>query len=127
METTTAVRTAASPTARILVVDDHLDSAEMLCNLLDRIGYEASSSFTLADAKARCAAEPFDLLILDRDLPDGDGGDLLRSCPTRAIALTGHAYPRDVIASRDAGFLDHLNKPVMFDELVRSIRAALRS
>lgn len=116
---------SSSPAARILVVDDHLDSAEMICNLLDRIGYDTSSTFTLADAKARCAAEPFDLLILDRDLPDGDGGDLLRVCRTRAIALTGHAYPRDVVASRDAGFLDHLNKPVMFNDLLRSVRAAL--
>ena len=75
----------------------------------------------------RCAAaeaEPFDLLISDLGLPDGSGTDLLgellrRSAvgKVKAIALSGYGMEQDLQRTRDAGFSEHLIKPVDMDKL----------
>jgi DNA-binding response OmpR family regulator len=73
------------------------------------------------------ANEPFDLLISDIGLPDGNGLQLMREIRSRrnahvpGIALSGFGSEDDVRKSRDAGFEHHLVKPIDFDRLVKVI------
>lgn len=116
---------AAVERPRLLVVEDHEDTAEILTRLLDLCGYEVTAVHTVADALAAASAKPFDLLISDIGLPDGSGLDLMRQVRERlgisGIALSGYGMEEDIEKSRDAGFLDHLVKPVNVDYLKSTI------
>jgi hypothetical protein len=110
---------------RLLVVEDHKDTAEILARLLELSGYEVTAVHTVADALAVAATAPFDLLISDIGLPDGTGLDLMRQIRDRlgiaGIALSGYGMEEDIEKSRDAGFLDHIVKPVNVDYLKATI------
>jgi PAS domain S-box-containing protein len=107
---------------RILLVEDHTDSAEALAYLLRSLGYEVALARSVAEGLARADAG-FDLLVSDLGLPDGSGVDLVRELrrrqaaapepqPLRAIALSGYGMASDVRRSHEAGFQAHLTKPV---------------
>jgi CheY-like chemotaxis protein len=121
-----AQATAASPTRpkRILLVEDHQDSADTLSQLLTYQNYEVSVARTVESALA-IAEQGFDLLISDIRLPDGNGLDLMRRVqsmhPVRGIALSGFGTEEDVCRSREAGYEIHLTKPVNFDRLLEAI------
>lgn len=103
---------------RVLVVDDNVDSAEMLALLLDAEGYHAEYCFAGAEALARLT-DRFDVVVLDIGLPDMDGfavaaairASQWRPQPT-LIALTGYGQPADMERSKAAGFDFHIIKPV---------------
>jgi PAS domain S-box-containing protein len=107
---------------RILLVEDHEDTARVLSRLLQRLGHTVRIAGTLAEGVA-AAQEPFDLLISDIGLPDGTGYDLIRrlrqdgKANFPAVALTGFGMEDDIAMSREAGFTDHLTKPVNFQRL----------
>jgi CheY-like chemotaxis protein len=63
---------------RILYVDDHEDSAEMLKLMLTSEDYEVQIAQSVEEALAKARSEPFDLYVLDKRLPDGSGTDLCR-------------------------------------------------
>jgi DNA-binding NarL/FixJ family response regulator len=78
-------------------------------------------------AAAASADHRFDLLIADVGLPDRSGLELLQELREagwrgKGIALSGFTDPRDVGASAAAGFSMHLNKPVLFNDLLSAIR-----
>jgi PAS domain S-box-containing protein len=122
--TPTALPGAAAPGGRILLVDDHEETAAILAELLRAQGYEVTVAHTLA-AALRAGAEQLDLLITDIGLPDGSGLDLVTQLRPRltapAIALTGYGQQHDVERSRAAGFARHLVKPVEFPKLLAVI------
>jgi PAS domain S-box-containing protein len=109
---------------RILLVEDHADSAESLCELLAMYGHDVTIAACFAEAAQR-RGERYDVLITDIGLPDGDGLDLHRVLvqddATRTIALSGYGSAQDVERSRNAGFDRHLTKPVRVDDLLRAI------
>ena len=114
---------------RVLLVEDHADTARMMARLLRASGYEVRTAGTLADAVSSARGGPFDLLISDLGLPDGTGLDLIRDLrsrpyvgPFRAIALSGYGMEEDLRQTREAGFAAHLTKPVSFDDLDGVIR-----
>lgn len=110
---------------QILLVDDHADTVRTLSWLLRRQGYVVDTAGDLQSAKLLCDQKQFDLLITDIGLPDGTGLDLLRSLqgrPTRAIVLSGFGMEEDVQQSLDAGFQEHLTKPVSMDSLISAIQ-----
>jgi DNA-binding response OmpR family regulator len=115
--------------ARILVVEDHADSAEAFSRLLKNHGYEVEVADTIEAARAAAAAQSFDLLLCDLTLPDGDGRKLLQeiraSKPVKGIALSGHGSPDDIRASLDAGFDDHLVKPADLAKITSAIAKVL--
>jgi signal transduction histidine kinase/CheY-like chemotaxis protein len=105
----------------ILLVEDHRDTAEALASLLR----EEGDAVTVADSleAAIMAADKAipDLLITDVGLPDGSGLDLLRRLNrirrVPGIVLSGYGMEKDIRASRSAGFVEHLTKPVHIAKL----------
>jgi signal transduction histidine kinase/CheY-like chemotaxis protein len=103
-------------TVKILVVEDHADTAQVLVDaLLDR-GHDVRVTHTVADALRAAAAETFDVVVSDIGLPDGSGLDLMRQIAKPpalgAIALSGFGMEDDHRRSLAAGFNRHLTKPV---------------
>ena len=118
---------------RVLVVEDHLDTAEQFARLLQRAGHEVICAATIKEAQMYALVTPdpnrtcaFDILISDLDLPDGSGRDLMRNLSARysikGIAVSGHGSREDIASSIAAGFSYHMTKPVSWRELQRAIR-----
>lgn len=120
---------ADSIAARILLVEDHTDTAKQLARLLARAGHQVTPAGSLAEARALVANHEFDLLFSDLGLPDGSGHDLMReigrSQHLRSIALSGYGMEEDVRESLAAGFSRHLTKPVNWAELKATIQTLL--
>ena len=120
-----AVAGAGSRRFRVLLVEDHLDSARIISRLLARHGYEVATANSLESA-LQVATQPFDLLISDLGLPDGSGLELMKKLRARGlaiagIALSGFGTEQDIERSREAGFNEHLTKPVDFSRISETI------
>ena len=106
---------------RVLVVEDHEATRTVLARLLTRSGHHIASFGTMREALAAFAAERFDAVISDLDLPDGSGLDLMREIqrqrPVPGIALSGYGMEEDLRQTKEAGFFAHLVKPVNLDQL----------
>jgi signal transduction histidine kinase/ActR/RegA family two-component response regulator len=106
---------------RILVVEDHESTAQIMARLLRRAGHEVEIAYSVAGAKGLFERRDFDLVISDLGLPDGNGLDLFRYInerrPTEGIALSGYGMQDDIEASLAAGFREHLVKPVDWPKL----------
>ncbi|MFN2507711.1 MAG: ATP-binding protein [Chthoniobacterales bacterium] len=106
---------------RLLLVEDHESTLEVLSRLLTRSGHHVVTANTLAAALAAAAVERFDLLISDLGLPDGTGHELMKILRARyglrGIALSGYGLEEDVVRSSFSGFASHLTKPVDFRQL----------
>jgi len=102
---------------RILVVEDHQDTREVLTGLLRRWGYDVSPADSLKSGLNWLETEPpVDVILSDIALPDGTGYALVSEARRRgkrvlAIALSGYAYPGDVRIAKLTGFDHHLSKP----------------
>src|SRR6185437_1925014 len=113
---------------RVLLVEDHADTARVLARLLGNNGHTVTISDSIADALAALKGDAFDILISDIGLPDGTGIDLIRTVRQKlcinipAVALTGFGMDEDVSRTRQAGFDEHLTKPINFARLVETIR-----
>jgi CheY-like chemotaxis protein len=110
---------------RILIVEDHLDTAELMARLLRRAGHEVHIAQSVAAAVSAVSGgqSVFDLALSDVSLPDGSGMDLmpkLRAAGVRhGIAISGTA--EDAGRASECGFNAHLLKPVQFDQLLTLI------
>lgn len=108
---------------RILLLEDHADTAQVMVRLLRRLGHEVEWSGSIGAALAAVAEapRPFDLVISDLGLPDGSGLDLMgrleQTPPPKGISLSGYGMEEDIRKSREAGFSHHLTKPVNFQIL----------
>jgi len=106
---------------RLLIVEDHADTQHSLTRLLEKRGYEVRAVDGIREALDVARDFPFDVLISDMGLPDGSGLDLIRKLsatrPVRGIALSGFGMEEDVRRSKDAGFDEHLTKPVDINKL----------
>jgi len=117
---------------RILLVEDHRDTAETLRQLLSIKGYTVRTAGSVGEALEIANGYEFDVLVSDIGLPDGRGTDLLTSLRRRpnhsvlAIAMSGFGREDDIENSRRAGFIDHLTKPVEFSRLEEAIRGLAR-
>lgn len=111
---------------RVLVVDDHYDTCTGMKMMLERRGYEITLAHSADQAVEKARAENFDLIISDIGLPDRSGYDLMRelrkSKGLRGIALSGFGTEHDVNKAREAGFAEHLTKPINFERLEEAIR-----
>ena len=109
----------------ILVVEDHDDTLRSMKMLLRRLGYEVLAAENMADALRISEEQHFDILLSDIGLPDGTGLELLRRLRRKrnikALALSGFGMDEDIERSCEAGFADHLTKPVSIDRLQTAI------
>lgn len=114
---------------RILLVEDHADTARTLSQLLEKRGFQVRHAATVAEARKLAGEGNFDLLISDIGLPDGSGCDLMEGLPPQqkfpGIALSGYGMPEDLKESAKAGFSRHLVKPIYFGELMEAIQSLL--
>ncbi len=120
----------ATDQAKILLVEDHDDTARVLARLLKLAGYQVATTGTFAGALDLCGRDRFDLVISDVGLPDGSGYDLMREilerkCVSKGIAVSGYGGDDEVEQSRRAGFTEHLVKPVAFDALRAAIKRVI--
>jgi PAS domain S-box-containing protein len=138
-----ANRQAPLQLRRVLVVDDNVDGAEMLAEMLAFSGHQTRSAFSGSEALDTAAEFDPEVLFVDIGLPDMTGYEVarrLRADPRHAnallVAVTGWGSEEDRRRSKDAGFDAHLTKPVepaVFDDLLarspalseERIRAAL--
>jgi PAS domain S-box-containing protein len=108
---------------RVLVVDDNVDAAMLLGEVLESLGHQVRLAHDGPQALATLASFTPDLAILDLGLPVMDGYELAarmrerlgRGC--RLVALTGYGQERDRAATRAAGFDEHIVKPIDFDQV----------
>ena len=116
---------------RILVVEDDAPLAEVLRRGLTEDGYATDVVGKLVDATHAVEVNAYDLVILDRGLPDGDGRTLCadmrsRGDGTAVLMLTARDGLGDKVEGLDAGADDYLTKPFDYPELTARIRALLR-
>ena len=101
---------------KILLVEDHLDTLQCLTKLLGKWGHTVTPAENVRTAQVLADTQEIDLLISDLGLPDGSGLDVMRHVKERSgipgIALSGFGTDEDIRQSRDAGFAEHLVKPV---------------
>jgi signal transduction histidine kinase len=116
---------------RLLLVDDHVDTCTGMKLMLERRGYDISVAHSADQAVEKARSEHFDLLISDIGLPDRTGYELMtelrKSTDLPGIALSGFGMEADVTKARDAGFSEHLTKPINFERLEQAIHRLLET
>lgn len=129
-----AVMAANEPACslRLLLVEDHDSTREVLARVLSREGHSVRVASTGREALAVLSEDQrFDVLLADIGLPDQSGFDLMRIVSERyripGVALSGYGMEEDLAHSRAAGFLAHLVKPVQFGQVRATLRQIARS
>lgn len=114
---------------RVLLVDDHQDTLDVLAILVERCGFDVVRASTMGSALEVADASEIDLLVSDLGLPDGTGWELLETLRSRqsvvGIALSGYGMPGDLDRSRASGFVTHIVKPVSKLSLQDALEAAV--
>ena len=120
------LRTAALPgdtrKLRLLLVEDHDSTREVLGRILGRAGHKVYAAATSHEAlQIASSAGAFDVVISDLGLPDQSGFSLMRTLKAKynlpGIAISGYGMDEDVANARASGFSAHMVKPVSYDEL----------
>lgn len=117
--------------AKILVVEDDALSGDVIVQVLGTANYIADLAPTIAEARHFLKVSRYDLLLLDWQLPDGEGVDLCRDLrrsgdQTPILMLTGRNNVNDKALGLDIGADDYLTKPFDIAELLARIRSLLR-
>jgi CheY-like chemotaxis protein len=120
-----SVRRDNETALRVLLVEDHQSTSDVLCRLLTKSGHNVVLATSVAEARAAAAASTFDAVVSDLGLPDGTGFELMEELRAKyglsGIAVSGFGMEEDVRRSQASGFVAHLTKPIDLNEL----RAAL--
>jgi len=116
---------------RLLIVEDEVQLVEALVKGLKKDGYAIDTAFNAADASELLAINEYDLVVLDINLPDDSGLNVLKTLresddKVRVIILSANRSIDDRIQGLDIGANDYLTKPFDFQELKARIRALLR-
>jgi PAS domain S-box-containing protein len=111
---------------RVLVVEDHVDTAAMLARLLGLSGYDTTVANSAGRALEIAEGKVFDIVVSDIGLPDSTGHDFMRRLrgirEIKGIAMSGYGMEEDIRKSLEAGFSEHLVKPVNLLSLEQAIR-----
>ena len=116
---------------RIALLEDHERMAALIAKALAAAGIETDIYATIAHAAAGCTQMAYPVLVLDRNVPDGDGLDLVRQLRARGVLtpclmLTARDALHDRMAGLEAGADDYLPKPFSMEEMVARVRALMR-
>jgi signal transduction histidine kinase len=112
----------------VLLVEDNVVTLKVMSRLFRDFGYDVTPAPDVASARTAAQAKQFDLVVSDLGLPDGSGLELMRQLRDRhglrGIALSGYGQATDIRESLEAGFVEHLVKPVDFARLEAAVRRA---
>ncbi|MGD9630457.1 MAG: sigma-54-dependent transcriptional regulator [Pyrinomonadaceae bacterium] len=102
--------------ARILIIDDEQNMRRILTLILQEAGHTVSEASGVTTALSKLATEPFDLVISDKKMPDGDGFDILKFCRENepslpVVILTALATVELAVDAMQAGAFDFISKP----------------
>ena len=116
---------------RILVVEDDRLLNNTLCYNLNTAGYVVDSALTKSAASDFLTKQDYDLIVLDVNLPDGNGFDFCREVKERrpdtaVIFLTANDMESDMLKGYELGAEDYVTKPFSMQILLRKIGAVLR-
>lgn len=116
---------------RILCVEDHIDTSEMLAYWFGKSGYEFVPALTFADGSTKARGDDFDAYIIDNRLPDGRGVDLCKQIrqsdgETPIIFYSADAHQQVIQEAYDAGANQYLVKPVDMEEMEHVISHLLQ-
>jgi CheY-like chemotaxis protein len=121
---------AESEQSRILVVDDHAPSAEMLAEILTLEGHDVRMAHSAVEAIETARSFAPAIAVLDIGLPDQDGFELARSIKAdpqlqriHLIGVSGYGQSQYPKRAKEAGFEHYLVKPVDLDELLILVRS----
>lgn len=114
-------RRAGNIGMRILLVEDHVDTAAAIAEILSNMGHDVTVANSVSSALAAAARRRFDFVVSDIGLPDGTGHELMRELVRRyrlrGVAVSGYGMEEDRRRSLAAGFSRHLTKPISVDQL----------
>jgi DNA-binding response OmpR family regulator len=113
---------------RVLIVEDEQRLADTVARGLRREGMAVDVAYDGLAAMQKAALNPYEVIVLDRNLPGKHGDDVCRELaaaqtPTRILMLTAAGAVEDRVEGLNLGADDYLAKPFSFDELVARIRA----
>ena len=116
---------------RVLLVEDDERLTASLGDSLRQEGYAVDVAATAEDGRWMATEVPYDAIVIDVGLPDGDGIELCATLRDGGVwapilILTAHAEIRDRVRGLDSGADDYLAKPFSFDELIARMRALIR-
>ncbi|MDB5350367.1 MAG: domain S-box [Planctomycetota bacterium] len=115
---------------RVLLVEDNRDTLRYLRLVLEQRGFQVVAAENIESARAAASQQAFDLLISDIELPDGTGIELMREIGSAhalpGIAMSGFGSEDDIQMSMEAGFREHLTKPVDTARLDAAVGRAMR-
>lgn len=117
--------------ARILIIEDEKKVADFLTKGLSEEGYQITIATHGLQGQKQAITEPYELIVLDRMLPDKDGIEVCQALrgqgvETPILMLTARDAVEDRVSGLDAGADDYLVKPFAFEELLARIRVLLR-
>ena len=115
----------------VLVVDDEPDLTELVALTLNRMKIGTVAAANLAEARARLAAQHFDLCLTDMRLPDGDGLDLVQFIQTRhshlpVAVITAHGNVELAVRALKLGAFDFVSKPLDVGMLRKLVTSAIK-
>ena len=123
-------RTQPEENGYLLMVEDEPVVQENNKMVLERRGYLLQQAYTLEEARAMIAEKPPRAIILDIQLPDGNGLDLLQEVRSSSnipvLVLTAMGTPKDIIKGLEAGGDDYLTKPHDLPTFLKRVEALLR-
>jgi DNA-binding response OmpR family regulator len=116
---------------RLLLVEDNERFAALLKQGLASAGFSVDVLTTVQEANGALESGRWDIIVLDRGLPDGDGIDVLAEMrrqgdSTPVLILTAHGNLKDRVNGLQSGADDYLVKPFALEELVARLQALLR-
>ena len=116
---------------RILIVEDEKDLCQMIAKSLKESGYEVDIAYNGNAAMELLDVENYDLIVLDLNLPEIDGMEILEEFrtfnqDTKIIILSARSQIKDKVEGLDKGANDYLSKPFHLDELEARIRSLTR-
>ena len=120
---------AQKPEQKVLLVEDTLCQANLVCSYLGNAGYQTDHAATMAKARQLFSRNNYDMVLLDMGLPDGSGADLLAEWQqlkpqTAIIVLTANASVRDAVKAVKNGAADYIVKPARRETLLEALANA---
>lgn len=118
-------------TGRVLLAEDHGDNRRLIARILTIMGLSVFEASNGKEALALCQQYPFDLILMDIQMPEVDGVGALKSLKEQGykqpiIALTANAMPHDVDYYLDIGFDDYLAKPIERKRFIATVAHYLK-